>query len=246
MPLGNKWDRTKETLRNAYVRVGEWWWQEKKRKLGDKHDSVPIFPLRIDHIYYSHPWLNRRLRYEKTALNCPSYMTADVIDTKIRLTFVAPHKWKPSNDSCVGAIRSIASCEASTTKTVSILQDERTKCSLDLECSDGRWARLEEFLKLPKDQKHSRVHYKWKAKGAYICGNCIISKTIFILHNAEIFCVNWKMRLMLKQRQWYSWITEQVQIFKNCDFHIYIYNKHKLRLRWPWNVKWNCSEGRYK
>jgi hypothetical protein len=178
---------------------------------------------------------------EKPALNCLSCMTADVTDTKIRLTFIAPHKWKPSNDSCVGAIRNIASCEASSTKTVSILQDERAKCSLDLECSDWRSARLEEFLKPPKDQKHSRVHYKWQEKGAYIRGNCIVSKTNLILHNADTFCVNWKMRFMLKQRQWYSWIIAPVQIFKNYSFHIYIYNKHKLRLGWPWNVKWICS-----
>ena len=190
-------------------------------------DSVPLFPSRIYHIYYSLPWLKRRLHHEQPALNCLSYMTADVTDMKIRLTFVAPHKWKPSNDSCVGAIRNTASCEASTTKTVSILQDERAKCSLDLECSDTRWARLEEFLKPPKDQKHSRVHYKWKAKGANICVNSIISKTILILHNAEIFCVNWKMRFLLKPRLWYSWITEQVQVFKNYSFHIYVYKKHK-------------------
>lgn len=189
------------------------------------HDSVPLLPSRIDFIYHIQPWLNRRLRHEQLTLNCLSYETADVTDMKNRLTFVAPHKWKPSNDSCVGAIRNIASCEASATKTVSILQDERAKCSLDLECSDWRWARLEEFLKPPKDQKHSRVHYKWKANGAYICGNCISSKTIFILHNGEMFCVYWKMRCMMKPRMWYSWITEQVQIFKNYSFHIYIHNK---------------------
>jgi hypothetical protein len=145
---------------------------------------------------------------------------------KIRLSFVAPCKWKPSHDSCVGAIRNTASCEACSTKSVSILQDERAKCSLDLERSDWRWARLEEFLKPPKNQKHSWVHYKWKAKAVYISVN-FVSKIIFIFHNPEIFCVMWKIRFLLKPRLWYSWITERLEIVKNYNLHIYSYNKHK-------------------
>lgn len=40
-----------------------------------------------------------------------------------------------------------------------------------------------------------------------------------------MFCVYWKMRFMLKPKMWYSWITEQVQIFKNYSFQfIFITN----------------------